>query len=183
MWITQKIKEKNHIPIQVQRLFFSGQQLENHHTLDHYSIKKNSTVPLLLRLNGGIVACEEPTNDSNDNKATTLPIKAGHIPSPFISNTNESCIWKSNGGDVYAVAACSAYINTILRIPGARSPPSFSECMNIARYNGSDGGDPIEPLKRLEKSFKFGIDFMRQNNLSIKEAPSKHLKDKKNYKS
>ena len=46
--IKQKIKEKNHIPIQVQRLLFSGKQLENHHTLDHYSIKKNNTVHLLL---------------------------------------------------------------------------------------------------------------------------------------
>ncbi len=43
--IKQKLQEKDHVPIQMQRLLFSGEQLEDNHTLYHYFI------------NGGIIGC------------------------------------------------------------------------------------------------------------------------------
>ena len=38
--LKQKLQEKEHIPIKIQRLLFSGIQLEDQYTLKHYSILK-----------------------------------------------------------------------------------------------------------------------------------------------
>ena len=37
--------------------------------------------------------------------------------------------------------ACSAYINTILRIHRSRPPPSFADCYKIADYNKGKGSN------------------------------------------
>jgi hypothetical protein len=63
----------------------------------------------------------------------------------------------------YAHAAVAAYLNTIARIPGARPPPSFKECFEIADYNpqpdDSDqgGGFPNISIQLMENHFHYGI--------------------------
>ena len=50
--IKQHITELEQIPVEQQRLIFSGKQLEDDKTLGYYNIPSGSTVHLVLRLRG-----------------------------------------------------------------------------------------------------------------------------------
>jgi len=51
--IKAQIKVREDIAIDLQRIIFSGRQLEDGHPLSEYNIKAKNTLHLVLRLRGG----------------------------------------------------------------------------------------------------------------------------------
>lgn len=70
--------------------------------------------------------------EDRDQIKKLLP--TGKLNSRFIRNTNVTGVYQQRGGTCYVYAACSAYLNTVMRKFGVNKLPTFSECFQIAIY-------------------------------------------------
>lgn len=57
-----------------------------------------------------------------------------------------------------------------MRISGSKEPPSFSECYQVACYNGPHGGQPLTSIQRLEEHFHYGICCTKSKKATILDA-------------
>lgn len=177
--IKSAISRRTGINVDDQILMFSNQQLINNKNIRDYSIHENTILELHVRKEEKAQMASKKSPiigkiENSDNSQQDL-LPSEYLSHQFVRNTNVTGVYYQSTGNCYALAACSAYINTVFRIYGLeKNIPSFKDCYTIASYN-ENGGSPAESIRRLEEHFQFGIKCDSKDSIDIKDVMMKSV--------
>lgn len=138
-----------------------GKELEDGHTIEYYSISKDSLLHLMLKLTYRI----DPFEESIER------LERIRLSQHGIDHINSRCINNKLRDNLYILTAYYGYVKAISQIYGLNQVPTIQECVNdFDEAQFDDLNDICDIIKLFEEKLHYGILIQESNDLMICDA-------------